>query len=564
MTARNDDVLLGRIAVERGFLEPAQVEWAFKLQESGTPGRLGEILVQQGLLAPAQLVELLHIQRGKLDHIEHVRFGKIALRKGYVTREQLLKGLQAQSESLAYPEFLGVILVQQGVLTPAQVEEILKEIPTRAERVRRARRMSKMELRREFSSRRTASWAVGVLGAAVAMVLVFGGVKIILKSVNKKEPPLRTARAVPEPAVEEAPPAAPTTPPAPPPRVEKPASPFPPEEISPLESVIGPPPKRPPREPDRVEEIVLPPAGAGAGTRPKVADPSFLIPQSPADEEAEREVYAAVRRYAREIQPLPKGEKREEAFGEVQRTLENCAERHMKAGSRYALLWGMAALYNKAINSKREGHAYEAAILLQKMVLSYPEPLRKGMDSPLGNGALLPGWLGLNRSLATTCQYSLNDADWAHRSWREIAQSFPLTTEADVARDYLGVYWEERGEYDRAIAFYQQVVSIKKEITDPWVAACRRKKDKSAELADLVRQIEKGEYTRALVALQSDFARDPLEGEPVFWSGVAYLGMGARQEAGVKFREYLEKKPNGPFAARARRHLKDLGEEPRR
>lgn len=64
-----------------------------------------------------------------------LRFGVIAVKKGYVSPDQVIDALNVQVReefSIGKHRRIGVILMEQGYLTTSQVEEIAKEV----ERVR--------------------------------------------------------------------------------------------------------------------------------------------------------------------------------------------------------------------------------------------------------------------------------------------------------------------------------------------------------------------------------------------------------------------------------------------
>ena len=62
---------------------------------------------------------------------EEIRFGIIAVKKGFATPEQIVKAFEIQlSEDLAGGEHrrIGKILLDQGVITPPQLNEILQDL----------------------------------------------------------------------------------------------------------------------------------------------------------------------------------------------------------------------------------------------------------------------------------------------------------------------------------------------------------------------------------------------------------------------------------------------------
>ena len=65
---------------------------------------------------------------------QHKRFGTIAVDKGYITDEQLVKGLEIQAKENVMEgkhRLLGQIFVDEGLLTEAQVDEILETMNQR-------------------------------------------------------------------------------------------------------------------------------------------------------------------------------------------------------------------------------------------------------------------------------------------------------------------------------------------------------------------------------------------------------------------------------------------------
>lgn len=127
----SDELLLGRIAVNLGYLRPDQVEECLRLQaESSRP--IGRLLVEKGFLTAAQLEKVLDVQHRNAETIdpetrrrkEASLFGKLAVREGYVTQDQLTECLNLQRVA-GETRTLGEILVHRGYLTTRQVHEIL-------------------------------------------------------------------------------------------------------------------------------------------------------------------------------------------------------------------------------------------------------------------------------------------------------------------------------------------------------------------------------------------------------------------------------------------------------
>ncbi len=64
----------------------------------------------------------------------HKRFGTIAVDKGYITKEQLIKALEMQAKENVMEgkhRLLGEIFVDEGLLTDDQVDEILETMNQR-------------------------------------------------------------------------------------------------------------------------------------------------------------------------------------------------------------------------------------------------------------------------------------------------------------------------------------------------------------------------------------------------------------------------------------------------
>ncbi len=63
-----------------------------------------------------------------------VRFGKVAIDKGFITMEQMLNAIEVQvKENIAFGTHrkIGMILMQEGHMTIAQIEEVLELLDDR-------------------------------------------------------------------------------------------------------------------------------------------------------------------------------------------------------------------------------------------------------------------------------------------------------------------------------------------------------------------------------------------------------------------------------------------------
>jgi hypothetical protein len=145
--SRATSLLLGRIAVEKGYLRPLDLDRCVRAQV-GDPlcrgGRfmapLGEILVSRGYLSDAQLGELLDEQRRRLDaplpgngRVADALFGRQVVREGLASESAVNAALRLQAvmEEIGVGDVprLGQLLVERGVLAAADVERLLARRP---------------------------------------------------------------------------------------------------------------------------------------------------------------------------------------------------------------------------------------------------------------------------------------------------------------------------------------------------------------------------------------------------------------------------------------------------
>ncbi|MNX10425.1 bacteriophage N4 adsorption protein B [compost metagenome] len=116
---------LGEILIRQGVLSRASLQDALELQarQPGTP--LGEILRTKGVPERA-IEEALHRQQIKdqLRYGGQARLGEILVKRGAISRQQLLDALLAQIDQ---PLPLGETLVRQGMASPEQVYLALEQ-----------------------------------------------------------------------------------------------------------------------------------------------------------------------------------------------------------------------------------------------------------------------------------------------------------------------------------------------------------------------------------------------------------------------------------------------------
>jgi hypothetical protein len=133
------DLLLGQIAVEKGFINKQQLTECLKLQETfedtETPKHLGLILLEKQYIDEEELELALEMQRHRLNEnvdntdlkLKDLLIGQIAVRQKLTTRNQVDECLreQAKIEELGIFLRLGEILVKKGFISSDQLENIL-------------------------------------------------------------------------------------------------------------------------------------------------------------------------------------------------------------------------------------------------------------------------------------------------------------------------------------------------------------------------------------------------------------------------------------------------------
>mgnify|MGYP000008797658 CR=1 FL=1 len=138
--ARATSLLVGRIAVEKGFLKPRDLDRCVRAQV-GDPFRrggrfmppLGEILVDRGHLTRGQLEEVLGEQRRRMDAAAGGRggalFGQRVVREGLASPRAVHAALRLQAVmeeiGLETRPRLGQLLVERGCLEAGDVDRLL-------------------------------------------------------------------------------------------------------------------------------------------------------------------------------------------------------------------------------------------------------------------------------------------------------------------------------------------------------------------------------------------------------------------------------------------------------
>lgn len=134
------DLRLGRLAVRKGLITPAQLDEALQEQELGVkrgrkkPRRLGVVLADKHFLTDDQVIDLLEEQEARRVAQERQRaddllLGRILVDGGLSSAEGVAEGLLLQEEAIQNGDevpLLGDLLVRKGHATPRAIEEALE------------------------------------------------------------------------------------------------------------------------------------------------------------------------------------------------------------------------------------------------------------------------------------------------------------------------------------------------------------------------------------------------------------------------------------------------------
>jgi tRNA A-37 threonylcarbamoyl transferase component Bud32 len=134
--SEEQDILLGRIALANRFVTREQLDECVRLQASGRKQPLGKLLEEKGYLTPTQLIAVLELQDKRLSRPharlrvpkKEVLFGRLAVKLGMATKEQVFDALREQALLLDMSKKyrLGQVMIMKGYLSVGQVEMLLK------------------------------------------------------------------------------------------------------------------------------------------------------------------------------------------------------------------------------------------------------------------------------------------------------------------------------------------------------------------------------------------------------------------------------------------------------
>jgi hypothetical protein len=134
--ASRTDLLLGQIALDKGFISQTQLDECLRLQEAGPQWKqLGMILLDRECITEDDLDIVLEIQRKSLEKnvdntelkLKDVLFGRIVVSNRLATQGQVNECLREQERIERMGMFLrlGEIMVRKGYLNDDNMTEIL-------------------------------------------------------------------------------------------------------------------------------------------------------------------------------------------------------------------------------------------------------------------------------------------------------------------------------------------------------------------------------------------------------------------------------------------------------
>lgn len=133
---RRTDRLFGQIAVELGIITPEKLEEALEVQATAPTTRpLGLVLMDLRLVTRDDLEKILEAQRRiadrqkekSKDQKEDQMFGKVAVRLGFLSQDQVTECLDLQKRGDAEAGLrLGELMVRRGLIGPVEVRRVVE------------------------------------------------------------------------------------------------------------------------------------------------------------------------------------------------------------------------------------------------------------------------------------------------------------------------------------------------------------------------------------------------------------------------------------------------------
>jgi tRNA A-37 threonylcarbamoyl transferase component Bud32/DNA-directed RNA polymerase subunit RPC12/RpoP len=134
--AGEENILVGKIALNNRFITREQLDECIKLQREGRREPIGKLLQEKGYITKTQLVTVLELQDKRLTRPhatlrvpkKEILFGRLAIKLAMVTKEQVYESLREQAilRDMGKKYRLGQVMIMRGYLSVPQVEMLLK------------------------------------------------------------------------------------------------------------------------------------------------------------------------------------------------------------------------------------------------------------------------------------------------------------------------------------------------------------------------------------------------------------------------------------------------------
>ncbi len=122
--------MIGSLAVRFKLISEEQLQLALdQHDEQSPPENVGQTFLDMGMLSPTQLNFLHDAQQMKVMRIRDIKFGKIAVKSGFVSEPQVEGALQQQKEHFVRHKrksMIGDILIEEGAMSEEQRQSVVE------------------------------------------------------------------------------------------------------------------------------------------------------------------------------------------------------------------------------------------------------------------------------------------------------------------------------------------------------------------------------------------------------------------------------------------------------
>lgn len=136
----------GDLAKEKGLITVEELARALRIQADekslgGSARPIGRILLNEGFISLLQIGEILESMGKPLSHWGEAakkdgtryecRFGTVAIKKGFITKDELLEAIGAQIDmeiNDLEANFIGTILYSLGYMSLEQISEVVESM----------------------------------------------------------------------------------------------------------------------------------------------------------------------------------------------------------------------------------------------------------------------------------------------------------------------------------------------------------------------------------------------------------------------------------------------------